>query len=117
MKYLTQYEKYDFRKKGTWIYFKLIVDKSFEKLKIAIEKTGYSDLFYKSFDNLDEELSSTMEFIDFIYLVFNPTGDSGRIPCNLYLSDEEFISKYENIEYKGEITVEDHEIDAKKYNL
>ena len=53
MKYIKKYEirqeKYHSRNDGDWVYFKIICNKSNEKLKIGIEKTGYSDLFYEVF--------------------------------------------------------------------
>jgi len=48
MKYLKIYEDVNFRYSGEWIYFKINPVDSYIKLKIAIKKTGYANLFYKT---------------------------------------------------------------------
>ena len=111
MKYIKTYEE-EYKSNGDWIYFKIIFNKSSEKLKIGIEKTGYSDLFYKSYDVID---SGTK--LDFIWLLFNINDDFKYSRCDMFTELSEFIDIFTNLEYKGEIHVEDYEVDSIKYNL
>jgi len=119
MKYIKTYEKskeFDFSYLGKWVYFKINTDKLLDKLIIAVEKTGYSNLFYKTYE-LPEEDEYNPNHGTF-YLLFNPANEiPGRSQCSIEIYEKDFIGKYEELTYKGEISVSDYEIAAKKYNL
>jgi len=118
MKKLKLYEELlDFRYSGEWIYFKINPVDSYTKLRIAIEKTGYSKLFYKTTERFNEDEEYNPIHTGPIYLVFNPKNEiPGRSQSEIKL-DTKFIKKYKKLEYGGEIDVYDHEVEAEKYNL
>lgn len=120
MKYLKKFEEnreYNFRFSGKWIYFKINSEGSLAKLKMAIEKTGYAELYYKSYE-LDDDEEEYNPAKKTFYLAFNPTNEyPGRSQTELYLEESEFVDKYEELEYGGEITIPDHEVEAKKFNI
>lgn len=116
MRYLKKYD--NFRYRGEWIYFKLFVDNNIEKYRLAIEKTGYADLFYKCYYlSTEDNIKNFVETI--IYMVFNPKNDiPGRCQCEFYIEDDKYLlDNYNNLIYGGEIHVSDEEIAAKKYNI
>jgi len=126
MKYLKTFE-YNLSNKS--IYYKIIIDGSFDKFTIALEKLGMLESFLfdwdiNDFDDIEVE-SKYLFSNEYIYLAIAKSEYSNRryitdfTPTNFivrrYITD--FPDSIQKFEYGGEIKIEDYEIDSKKFNL
>ena len=108
MKYIKLFESTD-----TIIYYKIEVKKSMDRLNIALDKLGLKDAFYYKKRN---EILVTVNFYNIIYLIVRVIGNS--ILFDAEVSPDDIRTIYDdNIEYGGEIKIEDYEVSANKYNL
>ena len=105
-------------------YYKIIIDGSFDKFLIALDKLGIKDEVFKDwditcFDDIAPETKKDLKnksiclAIYKVYFSKNVQYCVRRKLVDFAYQIEELV-KYN---YKGEITVEDYEVDVKKYNL
>jgi hypothetical protein len=99
------FEKYNFE--GDYFYYIIHMNKSIDKFNVALKKIDFFDMFYQYLDK--EDISIDDKYDDVVYLVFDNEGFS-----LFYENEFSFIKDLEN---RGDIYVEDYEVNAYKYNL
>lgn len=125
MNYLKRFESY----KTKIPYYKIFIDKSFDKFVIALEKLGIKEKLFDEWHITDNEYA--YEYIipenkkyfekDILYLTI--IDDFQKYKTDHYcvvssINDiTEWIDDTDKLEYKGEIHVENYELTAKRYNL
>jgi len=123
MKYLKKFENTE---QNVNCYYKIIIDGSFDKFVIALEKLGVKDDLFTDWDIISyEDLSEdntrlfanksvVLVIYKSEYSVHNPIEYIVRKSLYALPFNIENVVKYN---YRGEIIVTDIELDAKKYNL
>lgn len=119
MKYIKKYEN-----KNIGHYFKIMIDGSWYKFVIALEKLNIKEKFFNDWEieNFDDILPENKKYFNnkYIFLIIIP--NQSDVPEFLITNTiEQMLWKFDldikNFDYKGIIYVEDWELSAKQYNL
>ena len=98
-------------------YYKLFIDKSYDKLKFALKKLDLLDNFKSDWniDEWDDIIPLSQKIIpnnNIVYIVIN------SLEKITIFGENDFGEKYhEYYRYGGEVHVEDYELAADKYNI
>lgn len=134
MKYLIKYKIYENKMIKTGDYYIIHIDGSFEKFEIALEKLGIRDDFFKDWniinyndlvyimqagDENKEHLSKNVTFLCIYKTIYNETHYLIRNTLKDLKDLFQDIDKkyFYSLKFKGEIFIEDYELNAKKYNI
>ena len=122
MKHLKRFENVD---SNINCYYKIIIDGSFDKFLVALDKIGvkredvFNDWGARCFDDISSDTKKYFKNKSICFAIYK-----GYYNNNLqyFVKKREYdfpsqVSDNVRFNYKGEITVEDYDVDANKYNL
>jgi hypothetical protein len=120
MKYIKNFENID---SNVNCYYKIIIDGSFDKFLVALEKLGIKDDFFQDwgifcFDDIHDDFKKYFKNKSLCLVIYKTYFSTIKYIVRRNLQDFPFnIIDLVKYNYKGVITVEDYEVDANKYNL